>query len=73
MRQIINLPPKLKELVSKVSEIWKYPESVIIAYCVSFTLMQERLSNYDGFSDELDEYYQYHIKSLPRGKKSRSK
>lgn len=71
MRQIINLPPKLKELVSKSSQIWHFPESVIIAYCVSFTLLQERLSDFDGFADELDKYYQYHIKSLPRGKKSK--
>lgn len=71
MPQIINLPPKLQELVTKSSNIWHYSESVIIAYCVSFTLLQERLTDFDGFADELDNYYQYHIKSLPHGKKSK--
>lgn len=71
MRQIINLPEPLKECVNTASRVWKYPQSVIIAYCVSKVFNHFQKTSFDDFPDELDIYYKYHILSLPRGKKSK--
>lgn len=73
MRQVINIPELLKQLITKSSKVWHFSESSIICFCVHFTFNYFSKIDYEGFCDSLDDYYHYHIKSLPRGKKARSK
>lgn len=71
MRKSITLCPKLQEIVSKSAKVWHYPESVIINYCVSKCLNVHRLSDFDSFGDDLEIFYRYYVKVLPRGKKAK--
>lgn len=73
MRQLINLPPSLKKCVKICSEKTHYSESLIISFCVSKVMLSNTFSMYNDYNTELNYFAKYFNKSLPRGKKARSK